>query len=141
MKNSAGIFFTDGKKVLVLKRSSDSDNPNTWSLPGGGRKGNETNIETAIRETKEEAGLKSIPGHCFDSLAEKADGKNFTAFLYKVENVFDVNLSKEHTDWKWVDLNDLLELNLHPKFKEQVPKYIEKIRKKSKTFSEWIALK
>ncbi|MDD9921059.1 MAG: NUDIX hydrolase [Boseongicola sp.] len=31
--------------------------PGYWDLPGGGREGSETPIETAIRETKEEIGV------------------------------------------------------------------------------------
>ena len=31
----AGIFFTDGKKVLLLRRSEKGDGNGTWGLPGG----------------------------------------------------------------------------------------------------------
>ncbi len=37
-KRGAGILFTDGKQILLLKRSEGSDNPGTWGLPGGGAK-------------------------------------------------------------------------------------------------------
>lgn len=35
--------------------------PGLWDLPGGGREGNETPLECAIRETKEEFGLTIDP--------------------------------------------------------------------------------
>lgn len=34
--------------------------PNTWDLPGGGREGNETPLDCALRETREELNL-SLP--------------------------------------------------------------------------------
>ena len=48
----AGIFFTDGKKVLLLKRSGKGDNEGTWGLPGGKIEGNESAIDAATREAK-----------------------------------------------------------------------------------------
>jgi 8-oxo-dGTP pyrophosphatase MutT (NUDIX family) len=95
-KRAAGIFFTDGAKVLLLKRSEEGDHGNTWALPGGKAKDGETEIGTAIRETKEETGLESIPGYRFDSLSSQNGQQKFTGFLYKVPEAFDVTISKEH---------------------------------------------
>lgn len=136
-KKAAGIFFTDGQKVLLLKRSEEGDHGNTWALPGGKSKEGETEIGTAIRETKEETGLDKIPGYRFDSLSSQNGHQKFTAFLYRVPNPFDIEISHEHTDWEWVSLNDLKNKDLHPKFKENIPRYLQAIRKKIHTFSEW----
>jgi len=137
-KRAAGIFFTDGKQVLLLQRSDEGDHANTWALPGGKSKDGETDIGTAIRETKEETGLESIPGHRLDSLSSQNGQQKFTGFLYKVSVPFDVKISYEHTDWEWVDLNQLKSKDLHPKFKEQIPRYMQAIKRKIQTFSEWI---
>lgn len=136
-KRAAGIFFTDGKSVLLLKRSDEGDHSNTWALPGGKSKDGETDINTAIRETKEETGLESIPGYRIGLIDSKNGHQKFTGFIYKVSTRFDVTISHEHTDWEWVGLKDLKSKDLHPKFKEQIPRYIREISRKVQSFSEW----
>lgn len=136
-KKAAGIFFTDGQSVLLLKRSDEGDHGSTWGLPGGKSKDGETEIGTAIRETKEETGLSTIPGFRFDSLSSQNGHQKFTAFLYRVPNQFNVNLSHEHTDWDWIPLDELSSVDLHPKFKENVPRYVRAIRKTIHSFQEW----
>ena len=136
-KKAAGILFTDGTKILLLKRSNEGDHGNTWSLPGGKGKDGETEIGNAIRETKEETGVKSIPGHRIDSLSNQNGRQKFTCFIYKVSEIFDVNLSNEHTDWEWVDIKSLGSKELHPKLKEEMPRYLRSIMRKIKKFSEW----
>ena len=135
-KNAAGIFFTDGQKVLMLKRREEDDG--TWALPGGKAHKGESQIGAAIRETKEETGLEQIPGYRFEDLESHDGHKRFTCYLYRVRKPFDVvTLSEEHTDWDWMDLSDLEDHNLHPKFRQNLPRYLKSIRRKVKTFSEW----
>jgi 8-oxo-dGTP diphosphatase len=52
-----------GSDLLVIKRDSKPDipYPGHWDLPGGGREGLETPQECALRETREEVGLKIRP--------------------------------------------------------------------------------
>lgn len=142
-KQAAGILFTDGDSVLLLKRADETDNGGTWCLPGGGSKGSETKIGTAIRETKEETGLENIPGRRFETLESKDGRKTFTTFLYSVQHQFDIEkLSDEHTEWKWVSLDDMKSTNLHPKFKDTLPRYLNAIRRKlSSSFSEWVRVR
>jgi hypothetical protein len=56
---AAGIMFiTPNEEVLMIRRGSGGgDYPNTWCVPGGHQKGNETLEETARRETAEETGI------------------------------------------------------------------------------------
>lgn len=138
-KRAAGIFFTDGSCVLLLKRGKGS-HEGTWSLPGGGANKGETDIGTAIRETKEETGIESIPGHRFDSFESRDGLKKFTTFMYRVDEQFDVTLSDEHTDWEWISLDELKSKELHPKFEENLPRYLKLVRRKVKTFAEWVSL-
>lgn len=141
-KAGAGILFTDGSSVLLLKRSPGTDNPHTWGLPGGKANGDETPIATARREVREETGLESIPGHRLDDFEHQDAHHRWTTFLYRVDGPFDVpRLSDEHEDWAWIDLPDLPETNLHPRLREQVSGYIRAIRRKiAKSFSEWVVV-
>jgi 8-oxo-dGTP pyrophosphatase MutT (NUDIX family) len=136
--NGAAIFFTDGSSVLLLKRSDSGDYPDTWALPGGTAKTGESAIGTAIRETKEETGLDSIPGHRIESLATKNGRQSFTVFIYRVGEHFDIELSHEHTDWEWVDFNTFSKKTLHPKFEDNLERYLRVIRRKIGSFDEWV---
>lgn len=139
-KNAAGILFTDGSSMLLLKRAEGS-HTGTWGLPGGHSMDGETEIGNAIRETKEETGLSSIPGYRFDEMSSRDGKKKFTVFLYRVGSQFDVDLSEEHTDWDWVDLNSFEDKDLHPKLEENLPRYLRCIRRKIRSFTEWVGLR
>ena len=135
----AGILFTDGKKVLLLKRAAPGDHPNTWGQPGGKVEIGETYIDAAIREAKEECG--KVKGHRIAQFEEKDGLHRWMTYIYVVEKPFECELSDEHKMWKWYDLDRLDNVNLHPKFKENMDDYIRLIRKKLnllKPFREWI---
>lgn len=139
-KKAAGILFTDGKSMLLLKRAGEGDNIGKWALPGGKAKDKESDIQTARRESMEETGVKSIPGYRIDSLITKNGQQKFTGFVFRVDKPFDVELSKEHSEYKWAPLDEVAKMELHPKFKEKLPEYLGIIRRKVKTFSEWCSI-
>lgn len=142
IKKAAGILFTDGEKILLLKRA-EGDGKNTWGLPGGGAKGTETALETAKRETQEECGIDEIPGNEFSQLTQEDSKSSWTTFLYSVNpSHVAVKLSHEHSDWKWFEVADLGDATLHPKLKPQISAYLALIRRKfCKKFTEWAKLR
>lgn len=140
MKKAAGILFTDGKKILMLKRSATSSEAGTWSLPGGGAKNGESQIQNAIRETKEETGISRIPGEQISTHQFKDRTVHFTTFIYKVEKPFTARMSSEHTSYEWIPLNQLSGKNLHPKFRTGLETYLGSIRRKIRDFNEWLDL-
>lgn len=141
-KTGAGILFTDGKKVLLLKRA-ETDHKDTWGMPGGKAEEGESLIATAMRETREECGLEEIPGRRIDNLSQQDGHHKWTTFIYRISEPFSaITLSNEHSESKWIKLEDLKSLNLHPKFKEQLPAYLDAIRNKfPRTFKEWKQIK
>ncbi|KAK9238091.1 NUDIX hydrolase domain-like protein [Lipomyces kononenkoae] len=44
-------------RVLLVQRASDDDCPNLWEVPGGAANGDETIVQCAVRELREEVGL------------------------------------------------------------------------------------
>lgn len=138
MKTAAGILFTDGKSILLLKRSEKEEkHKNKWSIPGGKGHVDEEPLEVATRETKEETGLQEIPGKKFASFVKNNEIYNFTTFLYKVSEKFKVTLSKEHTEYKWIPIKNIKKFDLHPKFDESLPQFLKAIYEKTKIFTEW----
>ena len=59
MQNSitCGVVITDGEQILICHPT----NGNYWDLPKGKQDPGETNMETAIRELREETGLHARP--------------------------------------------------------------------------------
>ncbi len=143
-KAGAGILFTDGNSVLLLRRADGTDNPHTWGLPGGKADGDESPMANAHREVREETGLSSIPGRRIEDFEHKDGHHRWTTFLYRVDEPFDVpQLSDEHEDWSWFDLEDLDEAELHPRLRKEVPGYLRAIRRRiatTQTFAEWVTL-
>jgi len=116
---TAGIFFTTGNKVLLLKRTVVCGNPFTYGLPGGHAQEGETPLETAHREAVEEIG--KVVGKRF---GEKKEG-NWTCFFYKVAEPFPCELNEEHSEYAWIPFHKLKKYKLHPKFKKVALKYID----------------
>jgi 8-oxo-dGTP pyrophosphatase MutT (NUDIX family) len=115
----ASILFTDGSKTLVLKRGLDSPKSNKWDFPGGHSNKGETVLETAVRETKEECGV--VAG----TNVGKVSSGGWTIFVYKVDHPFACKLNKEHSDWKWINNNLLMEFDLLDEIKRDLPALIK----------------
>ena len=138
-KRGAGIFFTDGSKTLILKRAEEGKNKEKWDFPGGKANPKESFLETAKREAREECGLDVVPGNNVGSIKHNDNQKEWTTFIFKIEEPFEINLSHEHTDYKWVDLKNISDFNLHPKIYRDLDKILKKSRKKAASnFSEWV---
>lgn len=133
-----GILFTNGKQVLLLKRAGDCDFVDHWSIPGGKAKENESPAEVAHRESKEECG--SDHGNQFAKFHDKNGKHHFHTFFHSVTKPFDAKLSKEHSESKWVDLDEVSSLKLHPKFKESWPTFLKMIKERfpeKASFFDW----
>lgn len=141
-KAGAGIIYTDGESILLLKRAKGTDHPDTWAIPGGRSREGEAPIDTAQRETKEESGTNRV-GQQFGKFTERDGQHTFTVFLYAVNELFDPEISEEHTDAQWVPIKKLDSMDLHPKFKKCLPYYLRAIDRKfnkgkGMNFSEWL---
>lgn len=114
------IIENDGK-ILLLKRADDDSLPGKWDFPGGNLEFLE-NFESCVRrEALEESGLKisKIRRIGFEEIILKKKKKHYVLFFYEARaNGFDVVLSHEHSDFKWVKKRDLFGVrNLHPLFR------------------------
>lgn len=55
------IVHPSDKKVLILKRSATTNNPNLWNFPGGKTDEGEKPRQSAVRELFEETGIRCKP--------------------------------------------------------------------------------
>ena len=116
------IIFTTKFKVLLLKKNSKRD---LWQSVTGSMEIGENPYETALRELQEETGInKQKSDLIFDDLSHKFmiysewidryeestySNKEYI-FSLKLNDEVSVKLSREHSSYKWVDLNDAIHL-------------------------------
>jgi 8-oxo-dGTP pyrophosphatase MutT (NUDIX family) len=118
---AAGILILNKKgQALFLQRGSGGDYPGMWAFPGGRREGDETALQTALRETEEETGLKLKEADLkFWTRTERpqeasplvtppqGETVDFTTFLARVEEEdFVPQLNDEHTGYAWADITN-----------------------------------
>ena len=107
-KAVAVVIINQNQEILSLLRSeSDSWRPLHWGLPGGHIDEGETPFEAAIRETKEECNLDINPIYAGSVVTDE----NYKIYLYyAVQYSGDIELSFEHSDYKWYSLDSLLQV-------------------------------
>lgn len=96
-------------EFLLLKRSKVEIYPNIWQMVSGSIKNNENTIKTVLRELKEETNLSPVklfvvPIVNSFYLAEKDVLNLVPVFVCLVNRKDKVQISKEHSDYKWVKL-------------------------------------
>lgn len=106
--------IVSGKKVLILRAV---DKGGIWEVPGGRINDNETVEQALRRELLEE--LPNIQNihihHLLDAYRIQKDIDNdisLVLIFYKVTAEFEGNpaISNEHIEWRWVLLEEALEL-------------------------------
>lgn len=119
MIKAAGILLTTkAGTALFLKRSGGGDHEGEWNFPGGKTEGEETALEAALRETREETGyvVKGEPQLLTRTVAPSVlDGPevDYTTFMARVPAEFVPELDGEHTGYAWAPVNSPPE-PLHP---------------------------
>jgi 8-oxo-dGTP pyrophosphatase MutT (NUDIX family) len=130
-KSAGAIIFRreDGKvKYLLLQR-----NPKYWDLPKGNIEKGEKEEETVKREVKEETGLKEIkivPGfkekeHYFYRLKGELVSKDVIFFLAE-SNTDEVNISKEHEGYEWLEFDGAIKKVKSKKTLEKADNFLNK---------------
>lgn len=127
-REAAGIFITDGKRCLLLKRHSPSPSLQTWSIPGGKLEKDETFWDGAFRETNEEIGCCPL-GRIVGKINDDNGKKVFVTFVMIVSSRFNCKLSKEHTDWGWFSYDHLDSMKIHPRLAKKIPELIKTAKK------------
>ena len=122
-----GIFYNN-KKILFVK-----DYKGKWELPGGRIEFNETPENALKRECEEEIGLKNIEvGNIVDiwSFGITTDDNTDYHFILLVYECFTKetkiklnNLNDEQTEYAWVSLDDIENLNMRKGYKNSIKKY------------------
>ncbi len=119
-----GVIKNDDGKILIVKRHPKSrTDPEMWELPGGKVEEGEFFADALIREIKEETDLDSTVGEFCEAVQNDYMHKRTVQLMMYLEDVTgEVKISDEHTDWMWVNLEELKSLELSSSLKKVLKK-------------------
>ncbi len=119
----AGILFYayESDRYLLLKRSAEVQQPNTWGVPGGAvpiDKATNKRMDlwqAARKEAEEETGWAggARPGAKYVWTDPKGSGFTYTTFVVPTILEFAPELNWESSDWAWLSLEDARTRELH----------------------------
>jgi len=108
--------------VLLQHRAPWSHQGGTWGLPGGARDSHETAEQAAVREAHEEAGLLAdlltVRTTVVTAEISGATGAHWTykTVIADAAELLETVPNRESSELRWVAVDDVAELPLHPGF-------------------------
>lgn len=122
------LLLIEGGRLLTCLRD-DFDHipfPAHWDLPGGGREGDETAVECALRELHEEFGLvlsaKRLTGYEYDSVQHAGYMSWFFYGELTRDEIEAIQFGDEGQEWRMMPIPEFLD---HPM---AVPHFKPRIR-------------
>lgn len=119
------VIIDEKGLILVIKRAGDETHlENLWDVPGGRFDYEETPQEGLQREVMEEAGIEVRvldPVTSWTFIRDNGEQVFGTTFLCEPEG-FEIELGEEHTDFQWVNEDDLDGLEMHDELREGLKK-------------------
>ena len=111
------IDTTGRQHVLLQRRAFWTHHGNTWGLPGGAKASWETPEEAALRELREEVELAVADvtvSHVHD---DDHGGWSYWTVIATIHELAEaVPCSRETAEMRWVPIEDVDTLELHPGF-------------------------
>jgi 8-oxo-dGTP pyrophosphatase MutT (NUDIX family) len=123
---AAGICVVDHSgKILLLKRSSmNDDHVGEWAFPGGKIESGETAVQTALREVREETGLRINSSSIIPLKNQSIDG--FLGFITKPTNpVGKLEINEESDKLVWAEPSQLPS-PMHPGAEQMIKSWFGK---------------
>jgi 8-oxo-dGTP diphosphatase len=122
LNGAAGILILRGSEILLQHRAPWVHNGDTWGIPGGARDSHESTIEGAFREAIEETGIDTTlltPLHTFTD--DHGSWKYETVIARAEEGLTAHEVNDESHEVRWVEIEKVAELPLHPSFAKSWP--------------------
>ncbi|MFZ4648723.1 MAG: NUDIX domain-containing protein [Patescibacteria group bacterium] len=136
----AGVLVFNQNHQLLIVKPIYKDG---WSIPGGGVDIDETPMQAALRETKEEANLdlKNIVLVCVEYTAKKGIKPETLQFIFNggelaANEIGKISLDEnEHSEFKFVEVSEAINL-LNERQQYVIPFCIEAIKNNNTVYIE-----
>ncbi|WP_139417338.1 NUDIX domain-containing protein [Agromyces laixinhei] len=117
---AAGLLVVSpDSEVLLQHRALWSHFGGTWGMPGGARHEHESAVEAAVREAGEEAGVPpELLEVRFSSVLDLGYWSYTTVVADAAERFEPVVNDPESIELRWISVERVVELPLHPRFAE-----------------------
>ena len=131
IKTGVGVMLLNNNKILLGHRVNNTIDtggiyePDSWTFPGGKQEYEETLLETAIRETKEETNLLLKDVQVFTATDEFQSDRHFVTIgviSSSYEGELRVMEPSKIDEGKWFDLKNLPE-NIYTPSKNMINEY------------------
>ena len=122
LNGAAGILLVRGTQILLQHRAPWVHNGDTWGIPGGARDSHETVLEAAIREAKEETGIDPVHLTPIQTFSDDHGSWRYdTVIAHATDELVAHELNDESHEVRWVEIEKVEELTLHPSFEKSWP--------------------
>lgn len=119
---AAGLLLIRNGEIFLQHRAPWVHNGDTWGIPGGARDSHESITEAAIREAIEETGIDAnFVTPIGEFIDDHGDWSYATVFAIASNNLAAHQLNDEAHEVRWVGLDDVTRLPLHPSFAHTWP--------------------
>ena len=116
-RSAWNIVINHKGEVLIARRSRKSNKPKQWNFPGGGIEGAEQPLESAMRELKEEMGIKRAEVELIGSHDISTRDRNMYVFIWGTNTDGKISLKvnkKESDKTAWLSMKKLAEESKKP---------------------------
>jgi len=129
IKKGAGVVIVKDRQVLLVKHGPKAEHlNNTFGIPSGRVNKDESDIDCAIRELKEETNLLALKKDLIQldkpyiaAIKRKTEGtKTYSMIVFKCNKFSGELKSNDETEPLWINLSDLDKLILLPNIKKIV---------------------
>ncbi len=119
LHGAAGVLIVDPSipSVLMQHRAEWTHGGATWGIPGGARDSHETAVQAALRELFEEWGVsETLLEIVHDEVWTDHGDWSYHTVIATPARKFDVTHNAESQEARWVALDEVRNLDLHPGF-------------------------
>jgi len=115
----------DDREVLLQHRAAWTSDGDTWGVPGGARDSHETQVQAALREAAEEAGIVAADVEVAGLWHDDHDGWEYVTVVVSALAEIILEPNAESADLRWVELDEVENLHLHSGFAKTWPRVRE----------------